>query len=205
MTGSFVADGTYPVVEQPRAVPMRIDEIRGITFTEHIIMSSTVSTTTIDNTMKEYQTARASYVALLKTVYAETDPVKRGVSIAQVKVQNEKLVGIAQTLLSQWNALVRTPATNQSLSELKDDLVRYQQDLETMKGLKDETTRLGMMYNNITGDVTANRITYYTYIIVVFILLLLMFVLFALRSILGGVASTVETILEPSSAGEAGV
>lgn len=163
------------------------------------------STTTIDDTMKEYQTARASYATLLKTVYAETDPTKRSASIAEVKVQNEKLVGIAQTLLSHWSELSRSPATNQSLSELKDDLVRYQQDLETMKTLKDETTRLGMMYNNITGDVTANRITYYTYIIVVFILLLLMFVLFALRSILGGVASTVERVLEPSSAGGSGV
>ena len=159
----------------------------------------------IDDTMKEYQTARASYVALLKTVYAENDPAKRNVSIAQVRVQNEKLVGIAQSLLSQWDALNRTPATNQSLSELRDDLVRYQQDLETMKGLKDETTRLNMMYNDITGDVSANRITYYMYIIAVFVLLLLMFVLFALRSILGGVASTVETAvntaLEPSTGG----
>lgn len=160
---------------------------------------------TIDDTMKEYQTARTSYAALLKTVYTETDPTKRNVSIAQVKVQNEKLVSIAQSLLSQWDALNRTPATNQSLSELKDDLVRYQQDLETMKGLKDETTRLNMMYTNITGDVSANRITYYAYIIVIFVLLLLVFVLFALRSILGGVATTVETavstVLEPSSAG----
>ena len=154
----------------------------------------------IDDTMKEYQTARASYVALLKTIYAETDPTKRNASIAEVKVQNETLVGIAKSLLSQWDALNRTPATNQSLSELRDDLVRYQQDLETMKGLKDETTRLNMMYNNVTGDVSANRVTYYAYIIIVFILLLLVFVLFALRSILGSVASTVETVLEPSSA-----
>jgi hypothetical protein len=160
---------------------------------------------TIDDTMKEYQTARTSYVALLKTVYTETDPAKRNVSIAEVKVQNEKLVSIAQSLLSQWDALVRTPATNQSLSELKNDLVRYQQDLETMKGLKDETTRLSMMYNDITGDVSANRITYYAYIIIIFVLLLLMFVLFALRSVLGGVSSAVETVLEPSSAGGTGV
>ena len=153
----------------------------------------------IDDTMKEYQTARASYVALLKTIYAETDPTKRNASIAEVKVQNETLVGIAKSLLSQWDALNRTPATNQSLSELRDDLVRYQQDLETMKGLKDETTRLNMMYNNVTGDVSANRVTYYAYIIIVFILLLFVFVLFALRSILGSVASTVETVLEPSS------
>jgi len=162
-----------------------------------------MSTSGISDTMKEYQTARASYVALLKTVYAETDPTKRNASIAQVKVQNETLVNIAQSLLSQWDALNRTPITNQSLSELRDDLVRYQQDLETMKGLKDETTRLNIMYNDVTGDVSANRITYYAYIIIVFILLLLMFVLFALRSILGGVASTVETavntVLEPSS------
>uniref|UniRef100_A0A6C0HLS1 Uncharacterized protein n=1 Tax=viral metagenome TaxID=1070528 RepID=A0A6C0HLS1_9ZZZZ len=158
---------------------------------------------TIDDTMAQYKRARAGYIALLKTVYAETDPAKRNASIAQVSVQNEKLVGIAQTLLSQWDALNRTPATNQSLSELKDDLVRYRQDIETMKGLKDETTRLNMMYANITGDVSANRTTYYAYIIIVFVLLILMFVLFALRSVLGGVASTVETavstVLEPSS------
>ena len=162
-----------------------------------------MSTSGINDTMKEYQTARASYVALLKTVYAETDPTKRNVSIAQIKTQNETLVNIAQSLLSQWDVLTRTPITNQSLSELRDDLVRYQQDLETMKGLKDETTRLNMMYNDVTGDVSANRVTYYAYIIVVFILLLLMFVLFTLRSVLGGVASTVETavstVLEPSS------
>jgi hypothetical protein len=162
-----------------------------------------MSTSGINDTMKEYQTARASYVALLKTVYAETDPAKRNVSIAQIKTQNERLVNIAQSLLSQWDVLNRTPITNQSLSELRDDLVRYQQDLETMKGLKDETTRLNMMYNDVTGDVSANRVTYYAYIIVVFILLLLMFVLFTLRSVLGGVASTVETavstVLEPSS------
>ena len=162
-----------------------------------------MSTSGINDTMKEYQTARASYVALLKTVYEERDPTTRTASIAQVKVQNETLVNIAQSLLSQWDALNRTPITNQSLSELRDDLVRYQQDLETMKGLKDETTRLNMMYNDVTGDVSANRVTYYAYIIIVFILLLLVFVLFALRSILGGVASTVETavstVLEPSS------
>ena len=159
-----------------------------------------MSASGISDTMKEYQTARASYAALLKTVYEERDPTKRNASIAQVKVQNETLVSIAQSLLSQWDALNRTPITNQSLSELRDDLVRYQQDLETMKGLKDETTRLNMMYNDLTGDVTANRITYYTYIIIVFVLLLIVFVLFALRSVLGGVASTVETILEPSAA-----
>ena len=164
-----------------------------------------MSASGISDTMKEYQTARASYAALLKTVYEERDPAKRNASIAQVKVQNETLVSIAQSLLSQWDALNRTPITNQSLSELRDDLVRYQQDLETMKGLKDETTRLNMMYNDLTGDVTANRITYYTYIIIVFILLLIVFVLFALRSVLGGVASTVETILEPSSATSPGV
>ena len=164
-----------------------------------------MSTSGINDTMKEYQTARASYVSLLKTVYAETDPTKRNASIAQVKVQNETLVSIAQSLLSQWDALNRTPITNQSLSELRDDLVRYQQDLETMKGLKDETTRLSMMYNDVTGDVSANRITYYAYIIIIFVLLLLMFVLFALRSVLGGVSSAVETVLEPSSAGGTGV
>lgn len=164
-----------------------------------------MSASGISDTMKEYQTARASYATLLKTVYEERDPTKRNASIAQVKVQNETLVSIAQSLLSQWDALNRTPITNQSLSELRDDLVRYQQDLETMKGLKDETTRLNMMYNDLTGDVTANRITYYTYIIIVFVLLLIVFVLFALRSVLGGVASTVETILEPSSAASPGV
>jgi cell shape-determining protein MreC len=146
--------------------------------------------------MKEYQTARASYAALLKTVYDEPDPTKRNVSIAQVKVQNETLVNIAQSLLSQWDALNRTPITNQSLSELRDDLVRYQQDLETMKGLKDESTRLNMMYANITGDVSANRTMYYFYIVAVFVLLLLVFVLFALRTVLGGVVSTVETAVD---------
>ena len=164
----------------------------------------TVTTTSINDTMTKYKNARASYVALLKTIYAENDPNKRNVSIEQLRIQNQTLIGIAQTLLSQWDAVNRTPATNQSLSELKDDLVRYKQDLETMKGLKDETTRLNMMYADITGDVSANRITYYTYIIVVFILLLLVFVLFVLRSILGGVTTAVETVLPPSSGGARG-
>lgn len=162
-------------------------------------------TATIEDTMKEYQTARASYASLLTSIYAETDPTKRNASIAQIKIQNETLVSIAQSLLSQWDALNRTPITNQSLSELRNDLVRYQQDLETMKGLKDETTRLSMMYANITGDVSENRTVYYFYIFVVFVLLLIVFVLFALRSLLGGVASAVETVLEPSSAGGTGV
>ena len=158
-------------------------------------MTST-ATATVEDTMALYKTTRASYVTLLNSVYAETDPTKRNQSIAQLQVQNQTLVSIAQTLLSQWYALSRTPATNQSLAELENDLVRYQQDLETMKGLKDETTRLSMIYANITGDVSANRTVYYFYIVAVFVLLLLVFVLFALRTVLGGVVSTVETAVD---------
>ena len=162
------------------------------------------STSTIEDTMALYQSTRTSYGTLLASVYAETDSAKRNLLILEVQAQNRVLVNIAQTLMSQWEALARTPATNQSLSELQNDLEQYRQDLETMKGVKDETTKLSMMYANITGDVSANRTVYYFYIVVVFVLLLLVFVLFALRSVLGGVASTIESVLEPSSASGTG-
>lgn len=160
-------------------------------------MSSSALSPNIDSTMAQYQTARAKYVQLLKSLYAEQDPDKRTPIMQNIRSQNSILVGIANTLLGQWDTLNRTPATNQTLSELNQDLVQYKQDLETMKTLKDETTKLNMIYANKTGDVAENRIKYFIYIIVVLILLILVFLLFVLRSVM---ATVVETVLpEPSS------
>jgi len=71
MIGIFFAGGMYPVTEHPfGATPTRIDEINGITFIGHIIM-------TLDDTMTQYQTARAQYKQLIASVYAETDPTRK--------------------------------------------------------------------------------------------------------------------------------
>ena len=157
---------------------------------------------TLDDTMAQYQTARAQYKQLIASVYAETDPAKKAAIIASLKPQNQKLVDTAQTLMTMWNTISTTDVTNQTLAGLTTDIQQYQQDLETMKGYSDETTKLGMIYADKTGDASANRTVYFIYIILILVLLVAVFVMFVLRGISGigsSVAQTVESIIPPSS------
>jgi hypothetical protein len=196
MLGSFFDGRSYPATEHPCAAPTRIDEINGITFMGHIIM-------TLDDTMTQYQTARAQYKQLIASVYAETDPTRKAAILASLRPQNQKLVDSAQALMTMWNSISTTSTTNQTLASLTTDIQQYQQDLETMKGYTDETTKLSMIYADKTGDASANRTVYFVYIIIILILLVAVFVMFVLRGISGigsSVAETVESIV-PTSAG----
>jgi hypothetical protein len=155
--------------------------------------------TSIDDTMAQYRAARADYVNMLKTVYTQTDSARRAAIIESLKSRNQRLVGIAQSMLGIWTTLNSTPTSNQTLNDLQQDLVKYQQDLETLKGYKDENTKLNMIYADMTGDVTANRFVYFGHIIVILILLVAVFVMFVLRGITETMTSTIESILPQQS------
>ena len=152
-----------------------------------------------DDTMAQYRSARTEYVALLKKVYAENDPAKRAGIVASLRSQNRKLVDIAQTLLDTWSTLNSSPTSNQTLSDLRQDLVRYRQDLEIMKGYKDETKKLNMIYEDTTGDVSSTRITYLVYVVIILFLLIAVFAMFVLRGISGTVSSVFGGLPEPST------
>lgn len=158
--------------------------------------------TSVDDTMAQYRSARSEYVSLLKSVYNERDAEKRSSIVVNLKNQNQKLVGIAQSLLNIWSTVSSTPTSNQTLNDLQQDLVKYQQDLETLKGYKDENTKLNMIYADMTGDASANRVLYFVYVIVILILLVAVFVMFVLRGITATMTSTIENVLpQPSGTG----
>jgi cell shape-determining protein MreC len=155
--------------------------------------------TSVDDTMAQYRAAREDYVNMLKTVYTQRDTATRSAIIESLKSRNQRLVGIAQSMLGIWRTLSSTPTSNQTLNDLQQDLVKYQQDLETLKGYKDENTKLNMIYADMTGDVTANRIMYFGHVIVILILLVAVFVMFVLRGISETMTSVVESILPQPS------
>jgi hypothetical protein len=157
-----------------------------------------MAATSLNDLMNQYTTARADYVTALKAAYTDTDTTSRQSKITALQAKNATLVGIATNLVSMWSALSASENSNQALTNLDADLVRYRQDLDTMKGIKDETTKLNTIYADITGDVSANRTMYLVYVIVVLVLLVAVFVMFVLRGI-SSVGSSVAEIVLPSS------
>ena len=157
-----------------------------------------MTTPSLDGLMNQYTAARGEYVTALKAAYVDTNATTRQAKITDLQVKNATLVGIATNLLSMWSALSTSASSNQTLSDLNADLVRYRQDLEKMKGIKDETTKLNTIYTDVTGDVSANRTMYLVYVIVVLVLLVAVFVMFVLRGISSVGSSVAETILPPA-------
>ena len=154
-----------------------------------------MTTPSLDGLMKQYTDARAEYVTALNAAYIDTNATTRATKIAALQAKNTTLVGIATSLLAMWSALSTSATSNQTLTDLNADLVTYRQDLDKMKGIKDETTKLNTIYADITGDVSANRVMYLVYVIIVLVLLVAVFVMFVLRGISSVGSSVAETIL----------
>ena len=151
--------------------------------------------------MKQYTDARVEYVNALKAAYTDTNATTRSAKIADLQAKNTSLKAIATNLVSMWSALSTSASSNQALTSLDADLVRYQQDLDKMKGIKDETTKLNTIYADMTGDVSANRTMYFVYIIVILVLLVAVFVMFVLRGISSAGSSIAEAILPAEGSG----
>jgi hypothetical protein len=148
--------------------------------------------------MDSYRAVKDGYMELVRlAAYKSGEERKR--ALDALENQNQRLQNAVLTILEAWkrgNAKLEEYSED-TIDGLREDLEMYKRQLDDFRASRDELTRLQIVYGSSQSDTTAQKYTYYAYIIAVLVLLVIDFILFVVVSfnIGGSAAAAVESVV----------